>query len=151
MVSINTTVQEHFKQNESTTTTTTTSSKSKSDRFKFTREINTIYNELTRDVYNRLNSTRLTVFLWDNSSMIEHVKNLLTSTYNLSMTRRLEQILDTVRYHIVRMHHATHSIYSNTMRLESLARKVLRLSANDLENVNLNLKIKETLTTIKII
>lgn len=146
MVSINITVQEHFKQNESTTTATL-SSKSKSDRLKFTREINWIYNELTRDVYNRLNSTRLTVFLWDNSSMIEHVKNLLTSTYNLSMTRRLEQILDTVRYHIVRMHHATHSIYSNTMRLETLARKVLRLSANDLENVNLSLNIKETLKT----
>lgn len=82
------------------------------------------------------NSTRLTVFLWDQTAMLEHVRGLLTSTLASGMWRRLEQILDTIRYHMGKMHYSTHSFYSKTIRMESrVIDKPLRLSYIQQENV----------------
>lgn len=132
--SINTTIQKFYKSNNETSWIRI---KSVDPGAKFTKEINSLYAELTRNVRNRdLNTTRLTVFLWDNTTMIEHIKTLLTATLNTSMSRRLEQIIEAIRNHIVKIHYSTHSIYSNNMRIDSLAKgKTLRFSRIDLENV----------------
>lgn len=141
LTNINSTVQKYFKHNEKKI-------KSPNDRQEFTNEINSIFNELTNDSLNNEHSTRLTVFLWDNSIMIEHVKDILTPAaingnqqqqQPLNLSRRLDQIIETIRYHIVVMHHSTHSIYSNSIQLETHHRNKqrIRLSHLDLENVRL--------------
>ncbi len=100
----------------------------------FLREINTIYDELTNEAYNHANSTKYTIYLWDNTKFIDYIKSVLAyNDFNLS--QKLEKILNTVRNHITRLHHPTQAIVSNDLELETLAKKKLRFSTIVLENV----------------
>lgn len=71
--------------------------------------------------------------------MLKHVNNQLGSKNmsNIVFSRRIDQLLSTIKYHFVRMHRSTHAFHSNNIRLESLARgNLLRISYLSLENVD---------------
>ncbi len=100
----------------------------------FLHEINKIYDELTNEAFNHANSTKYTIYLWDNTKFIDYIKSVLAyNDFNLS--QKLEKILNTVRNHITRLHHPTQAIVSNDLELETLAKKKLRFSTIILENV----------------
>jgi hypothetical protein len=100
----------------------------------FLLEITSIYDELTNEVFNQANSTKYTIYLWDNTKFIDYIKSVLAyNDFNLS--QKLEKILNTVRNHIVKFHHPTQAIASNDLELETLAKKKLRFSTIILENV----------------
>ena len=100
----------------------------------FMEQLASIYDEVTNDAHNTVNSTKYTVYLWDNRRMIDYATSIL-SFHDYEIKIKLDKIIAALRNHIVKQHHITQSIVSNTGELTSLAGKQLRLSTFNLENV----------------
>jgi hypothetical protein len=130
LLNINTTVFKYLNQNQNRINKT----KIELVIAQFLGEFSSIYNELTNDSFNRLDATRLTIYLWDNVKMVEYVK-VTISNNDFSLSKRISLIIDVIRNHLVKVHHSTQSIYSKNIQLDSLAQRKIRLSTLDLENV----------------
>lgn len=107
----------------------------------FFNEFEQIYEELTDDAYNTNNSTKYTVYLWDDSKFNDYISSVM-SYQDYSMQQKLERLINTIKNHIVKFHHVTQSIVSNNVEVETLASKKLRTSTFNIENVSIYLMRK---------
>lgn len=131
LLNINNTVFKYFEKNQNRTN----KNMSQVAIEKFRNDFNEIYDELTNDAHNRVNSTRLTIFLWDMALMKKTVMHIISNN-DLALIRRVISIIDLIKNHIVRYHQSTHFFYSNSIQLDTLIDRKLRLSNIDLENVS---------------
>jgi AAA+ superfamily predicted ATPase len=102
----------------------------------FLKEYEEIYDILTNDKYNTNNSTKYTIFLWDNAKLNDYIRKVM-NYYDYNLHQKLERIINTIKHHIAKFHHITQSIVSNDVNIETLANKKIRLSIINVENVSL--------------
>jgi hypothetical protein len=100
----------------------------------FLKEYEEIYDILTNDKYNTNNSTKYTIFLWDNNKLNDYIRKVM-NYYDYNLHQKLERIINTIKHHIAKFHHITQSIVSNDVNIETLANKKLRFSMIQVENV----------------
>ena len=103
----------------------------------FYYEFNRLYNEIVNDSFNTNNNSKLTIFLWDNLKFVDYI-NTIFSYDEYTLQQKLDKLMSTLKNHFVIYHHITQSIVSNNIELESLAKRRLRLSTLNLENVILS-------------
>lgn len=103
---------------------------------KFYWEFNELNEELTSDLFNSNNNTKWTVFLWDSAKFSEYI-NTIFSYDEYSLQQKLDKSMSTLKNHFAKFHHITQAIVSNNLELESMAKKRLRLSTFNIENVRL--------------
>ena len=96
--------------------------------------LNTIQDKLTNEIHNTPNSYRITVFLWDNTPLIEYFKILLQSQRR-SYREKVNKIVETIQNHVAKFHIITHSIVHNKFEFKSLANYSLRMSVIEHKNV----------------
>jgi hypothetical protein len=100
----------------------------------FLYEYEEIYDLLTNDKYNTNNSTKYTIYLWDNAKLDDYIRKVM-NYYDYNLQQKLDRIINTIKHHIVKFHHVTQSIVSNNAGLETMANKKIRLSMINIENV----------------
>lgn len=101
----------------------------------FYYEFNRLHNEIVNDSFNTNNHSKLTIFLWDNLKFIDYI-NTIFSYDEYTLQQKLDKLMSTLKNHFVIYHHITQSIVTNSIELESLAKRRLRLSTLNLENVS---------------
>lgn len=104
---------------------------------KFNHEFNLIYQKLSNDSLNQNNSTKLTIFLWDNTKFLNYLNTILASR-EFALSAKLNRIIGLIKNHIVNFHYPTQSIVSNKIKILSNDQKQLRLSSMAYENVSFN-------------
>ena len=100
----------------------------------FHSEFTKLYEEISNDSYNTNKNSKLTIYLWDNTTMIDYIQKTLEKSFS---NKSLSEIMSTIKNHIVKFHHPTQSILKNinSFKMSSLADAQLRLSTLTLEHV----------------
>ena len=100
----------------------------------FHAEFTQLYEEISNDNYNTNNNSKLTIYLWDNVTMIDYIRTTLSKSIS---NQSLNEIMSTIKNHIVKFHHPTQSILKNinSFKMSSLAEEQLRLSTLTVEHV----------------
>lgn len=92
---------------------------------------------LTDDSLNLMNSTKLTVFLWDNTKFLKFIHETMHNSWiEEDLSEKLNLIFETLQNHVVEMHQITQNIFDNTHLLTSLANQKLKLSSIIRNNVS---------------
>ncbi len=103
----------------------------------YTSKIDLIFRLLTDNSLNLLNSTKLTIFLWDNTKFLNYIHEVMgNSSIEEELSRKSKLILKTLENHIVEMHQITQNIFDNNQLVTSLADQNLKFSSIIRNNVS---------------
>ena len=98
----------------------------------FFSSFNQFYDLISNDSFNTNTNKKLTVYLWDNSAMINYIRESIVNGAD-----NLNDLMSTILNHFVDFHHPTQSIIKNNelIKLNTIANKQLRLSTFNLYDV----------------